>query len=106
MNLNSVSDLRQLLCLLVHRRYGGSAITETRQPALNLNSGSVLRIIVSDHASRHMKEFKLHFNQFAILDVTATELTTILHPNCGLFTSEQALIWKPVFFSQTEINTY
>ena len=48
-------------------------------------------IIVSDHVSHHLKEFKLHFNQFPILDVTATELTTILHPNRRLFTSEQAL---------------
>ena len=37
------------------------------------------------------ERIKLHLNYFLISDPTVTELTTTLHPNCGLFASEQAL---------------
>ena len=63
--------------------YGGNTITKQ---CLTTSSEFELQFhfemtIVSNCMSHHLKEFKLHFNYFPILDTTVTKLTTILHLN-------------------------
>ena len=73
--------------------YGGNTITKqcpTTSSKFELQFHFEMTI-VSGCMSCHLKEFKLHFNYFPILDTTVTELTAILHPNRGSFASEQAL---------------
>ena len=62
MNLNCISDLRQLLCPLVCHRYGGNAITEPNSWLWIWTLVPFWDIIVSDCTSHHLKEFKCHFN--------------------------------------------
>ena len=62
MNLNCISDLRQLLCPLMCHRYGGNAITEPNSWLWIWTLVPFWDTIVSDRASHHLKEFKLHFN--------------------------------------------
>ena len=91
MNLNSFSDLRQLLCSLTCHWHGSNAITEPDSQLWIWTPVPFWDIIVSNCVSHHLKRFKLHFNYLPILDTTVTELPTILHLNCRSFTSEQAL---------------
>ena len=49
--------------------------------------------------SCHLKDLKLHFNYFPILDTTVTELATILHPNYILFASKQALTLHSLIYN-------
>ena len=79
-----------------NNQYSGNTITEQC-----LTTGSKFELwfhfeitIVSDHTSCHLKEFKLQFNYFPILDTTVTKLTAILYPNHRSFASEQALRFK------------
>ena len=59
--------------------YGSNTITEPNNWLWIWTPVLFWETIVSNCASHHLKEFKLHFNYFPISDPTVTELTTISH---------------------------